>query len=221
MDNTWSLLPETNHNLKNSTTYTVHEYRMALQKMEGFMHFLKLELVFNQFDGEPNDRDYRSLLANSKQNIEIGRIYLGSKLASIAILEALSIRFGQDIPLSTMLAGGWPEEGSGDTLSDMLPTIEKHYEPKTEIECEVLKLLEVGRTKSPAYDIKNLPLATFMVKYMGFDEILYQLKRAKEFFKGNISAEDFISSCDPHVLEVVINGVVKVFNSRKAALCRS
>jgi len=103
MDNTWSLLLETNHNLKNSTTYTVHEYRMAMQKMEGFMHFMKPELVFNQFDGEPNDRDYRSLLANSKQNIEIGRIYLGSKLASIAILEALSLRFGHDILLLTMV----------------------------------------------------------------------------------------------------------------------
>ncbi|MBC6422802.1 MAG: hypothetical protein GDA38_15735 [Hormoscilla sp. SP12CHS1] len=221
MDNTWSLLLETNHNLKNSTTYTVHEYRMALQKMEGFMHFMKPELVFNQFDGEPNDRDYRSLLANSKQNIEIGRIYLGSKLASIAILEALSLRFGHDILLLTMVAGGLPEEGSGDPLSDMLPIIEKHYEPKTEIECEVLKLLEVGRTKSSTYDIKNSPLTTFMVKYQGFDEILYQLKWAKDFFKGNISAEDFISGCDPHVLQVVINGVVKVFDSRKAALCRS
>ncbi|MGK7904262.1 MAG: hypothetical protein AB4352_23185 [Hormoscilla sp.] len=223
LDNTWSLLPETNHNLKNSTTYTVHQYRMALQKMEGFMHFLKPELIFNQFDGEPNGDNYRSLLAKAKNNIEIARIYLGSKLASIAILEALSLRFGQDIPLSTMVAGGLPEQegDSSDKLSDMLPTIEKCYEPKTEIEREVLKLLEVGRTKSSTYDIKNSPLTTFMVKHMGFDEILYQLKQAKEFFKGNISAEDFISGCDPHVIEVVINGVLKLFDSRKAALCRS
>lgn len=222
LDNTWSLLPETNHNLKNSTTYTVHQYRMALQKMEGFMHFLKPELVFHQFDGEPNDQTYGRMLVKAKKNIEIARIYLGSKLASIAILEALSLRCGQDIPLSTMVAGGLPEQGnSGDKLSDMLPTIEKHYEPKNEIECEVLKLLEVGRTKSSAYDIKNSPLTTFMVKHMGFDEILYQLKRAKEFFKGTISAEDFISGCDPHVIEVVINGVLKLFDSRKAALCRS
>jgi len=221
LDNTWSLLPETNHNLKNSTTYTVHQYRMALQKMEGFMHFLKPELVFHQFDGEPNDHHYRSMLAKAQNNIEIARIYLGSKLASIAILEALSLRCGQDIPLSTMVAGGLPDRGnSKDKLSDMLPTIEKLYEPKTEIEFEVLKLLEVGRTKSSAYDIKNSPLATFMVKYMGFDEILFQLKRAKEFFKGNISAEDFISGCDPHVLEVVTNGVQRLFDSRKAALCR-
>lgn len=223
LDNTWSLLPETNHNLKNSTTYTVHQYRIALQKMEGFMHFLKPELVFHQFDGEPNDGNYLSLLAKAKTNIEIARIYLGSKLASIAILEALSLRFGKDIPLSTMVAGGLPEQGgnSSDKLSDTLPTIEKYHEPKTEIECEVLKLLEVGRTKSSAYDIKNSPLTTFMVKHMGFDETLYQLKQAKEFFKGNISAEDFISGCDPHVLEVVTNGVLKLFDSRKAALCRN
>ena len=223
LDNTWSLLPETNHNLMNSTTYTVHQYRMALQKMEGFMHFLKPELVFHQFDDEPNDGNYRSLIAKAKKNIEIARIYLGSKLASIAILEALSLRFGQDIPLSTMVAGGLPEQGgnSSDKLSDTLPTIENYYEPITEIECEVLKLLEVGRTKSSAYDIKNSPLTTFMVKHMGFDEILYQLKQAKEFFKGNISAEDFISGCDPHVIEVVTNGVLKLFDSRKAALCRS
>ncbi|MGB0561692.1 MAG: hypothetical protein ACPGVO_07785, partial [Spirulinaceae cyanobacterium] len=46
LDNTWSLLPETNHNLENPSSYTVNEYRIALQKMEGFMHFLTPELVF-------------------------------------------------------------------------------------------------------------------------------------------------------------------------------
>ncbi|MBC6479212.1 MAG: hypothetical protein GDA56_17060 [Hormoscilla sp. GM7CHS1pb] len=41
---------------------------------------------------------------------------------------SVSTVWGRIFPLSTMVAGGLP---------NMLPIIEKHYEPKTEIECEV------------------------------------------------------------------------------------
>ncbi|MDY7013810.1 MAG: hypothetical protein SVX43_09495, partial [Cyanobacteriota bacterium] len=36
LDNTWNLLPETNHNLQKSGSYTVRDYRTAIQKMAGF-----------------------------------------------------------------------------------------------------------------------------------------------------------------------------------------
>ena len=49
LDNTWNLMPETNHELTNVNSYTVAGYRRSLQKMEGFLNFLKPELVFQQF----------------------------------------------------------------------------------------------------------------------------------------------------------------------------
>lgn len=38
LDNTWNLLPETNHNLINGNSYTISEYRIALEKLKIFLN---------------------------------------------------------------------------------------------------------------------------------------------------------------------------------------
>lgn len=88
LDNTWNLLPETNHYLKNSSSYTINQYRTALQKMEGFMNFIKPEIIFHQFREYPDDATYNNLVVMARKNIEVGRLYLVSKLFTIAFLEA-------------------------------------------------------------------------------------------------------------------------------------
>ncbi|WP_313707929.1 hypothetical protein, partial [Planktothrix agardhii] len=110
LDNTWNLLPETNHYLKNSSSYTINQYRTALQKMEGFMNFIKPEIIFHQFREYPDDATYNNLVVMARKNIEVGRLYLVSKLFTIAFLEALSLRFGRVIPVSTLM-GEMPSEG--------------------------------------------------------------------------------------------------------------
>ncbi|WP_413168292.1 hypothetical protein ACL6C3_10030 [Capilliphycus salinus ALCB114379] len=221
LDNTWNLLPETNHHLKYSSSYTIHQYRTALQKMEGFLNFIKPEVIFHQFQGYPDDTVYQNLVKRARKNIEVGRLYLGSKLFTIAFLEALSLRFGRVIPVSTLMGEMPTENFVAASLVDFLPEIDHPHEPKNELEQQVLTLLDKGRTQSASYDIKNSPLATYMVKSMGFDEIRHQRDRAQEFFQNVISAEEFLSGCDIHVKKTVTDGIVKLFDSRKAALCRS
>lgn len=225
LDGTWSLLPETNHNLQNETSYTVYQYRVALQKMEGFMNFLKPNVIFQQFDGEPDDATYNELLARSGRNLDIARLYLGSKLYTIALLEALSLRVGTDIPLSTMMGESGDRSAqdsfSVEKLENFLPKIDNPYHPQLDIESEVLNLLEKGRSKSSGYDIKNSPLTTFIVKLIGFDEIRSSLGPAKEFFQNNISGEEFLSSCNAEVTAIVTDALVKLFDRRKAALCNN
>ena len=230
LDNTWNLLPETNHNLINSSTYTVQEYRVSLQKMEGFLNFLQPESVFRQFGGRPDEETYNALVNGARKNIEVARLYLATKLVTIAFIEGISLRVGLDIPLSTMM-GELPEKGSSQAkkLEDFLPDLkDEAYQPKTELESTVLNLLEKGRTKSSAYDIKHSPLATFFVKTMGFEEIKGQLKHTKEFFKHLSDAEDlptkisaaklFISGFNPAITKQVTDGILKVFDSRREAL---
>jgi hypothetical protein len=161
LDNTWNLLPETNHNLINSSSYTVQEYRISLEKMAGFLNFLQPESVFRHFAGEPEEEKYQSLVEGARRNIEVARLYLGTKLVTIAFIEAISLRVGLDIPLSTMM-GELPEKGNSKAkkLEDFLPIYPDAYQPKNELENTVLNLLEKGRTKSSAYDIKHSPLAT-------------------------------------------------------------
>ena len=215
---TWSLLPETNHSLQKSGSYTVRDYRRAIQKMADFMNFLKPELVFRQFQEEPDDQSHRDLVERARKNIEVGRFYLESKLVTIAILEALSLRLGSDISLSIMM-GELPSSGFPmGRLGDSLPDIPQAFKPVTAIEKEVWDLLTVGRSGNPTYDLKTSPLTTFVVKYIGFDKIRQLRKRSQEFFRQNISSEDFLASCNAALVSVIINGISQLLENRKAAL---
>lgn len=222
LDGTWSLLPETNHNLHNSASYTVSEYRFALQKMEGFMNFLKPELIFHQYINEPCDQDYHALLSRSNRNLEIGRLYLGTKLFTIALLEALSFRLGKNIPMSTMMGELPSEEGDdqSDKLTSLIPKLPHKYDLKNDIEQEVLDLLEKGRYQEASYDLKNSPLSTYIVKCLGFEEIKAQLDRAKQFFQGKMTAEDFITGCDANVTKVITSGIVQLLEKRKTLIAK-
>jgi hypothetical protein len=64
------------------------------------------------------------------------------------------------------------------------------------------------------------PLTTFVVKIVGFDEMRYQCDRAKEFFRQNLNAYDFISGFNPIVTEIVIDSILKLFDSRKSTIYR-
>ncbi|AFZ14424.1 hypothetical protein Cri9333_3602 [Crinalium epipsammum PCC 9333] len=218
LDNTWNLLPETNHQLINPNSYTVRGYRTSLQKMEGFISFLKPEVVFNQFQGYPDDESFAELIARTKKNLEVAKLYLGIKLTTIALLEALSCRIGLDIPISTMM-GELPAYGQKVAgLEHYLPSVDSSFKAENSIENEVFELLDKGRSQESAYDLKNSPLATFIIQSVGFEQSQSLLVRAKEFFKGDIEAEDFLKDCHPDIVAALTESVAQLFDTRKAAL---
>jgi hypothetical protein len=218
LDNTWNLIPETNHDLKNANSYSVHGYRVSMQKMEGFMNFLSPEIIFRCYRDEPDQKSYYKMLLQTNHNLEVSRLYLGTKLTSIAILEALSLRIGRDISLSTMMGELPSKDHPVDGLEQFLPEISQPYQPTTPIEAEVLELLDKGRNVEYNYDVKNSPVATFMVKSLGFPEMQRMLNISKEFFKGNLPREDLLASCDPYVMSMIKRAVLQLFESRKTAL---
>lgn len=218
LDNTWNLMPETNHELGNANTYTVAGYRRSLQKMEGFLNFLKPELVFQQFMQEPDDATYANLIARTRKNIEVAKLYLGIKLITIAILEALSYRLARDIPLSTMMGELRAPGAKTAVLEDYLPNQLIAYPLESQLEREVLNLLAIGRNQESRYDIKNSPVATFIIKSIGFAETENFLKKAQDFFADPNSSEEFLSYCSPDVIDTISSGVMKLFDSRKMAL---
>jgi hypothetical protein len=103
-------------------------------------------------------------------------------------------------------------------LEQFLPEIIEPFKPSTPLESEVLELLDKGRTVDSSYDVKNSPVATFMVKSMGFPEMKQMLRLSKEFFQGNLTAEELISSCDSYVIDTIKSAVLQLFESRKRAL---
>lgn len=221
LDNTWNLLPETNHELINANSYTVSGYRRSLQNMERFMNFLTPERVFQRFKGEPDEETYQDLISKTSKNLEVAKLYLGCKLVSIAIIEALSKRLGgreRDIPLSTMM-GELPTPGiKTPSLEQFLPEIPSVKPPETALESEVLELLTKGRNQDSSYDLKNSPIATFIVNAMGFPSVRHLIQRAKEFFAETISADEFLQECDSQAIATVIDAVEQLFDSRAHAL---
>ena len=218
LTNTWSLLPEINHNLRKSGSYTVRDYREAMQKMLGFLKFLKPELVFHQFQKEPDDSTYQELVKRTRKNIEVAQLYLESKLVAIAMIEALSLRFGSDVSLSTMIGELPDSEFSVGRLKDSFPHLSNPYQPTLPVEREVLNLLEIGRWKSSNYDNRNSPLTTFVVKYIGFNEIRRLRERSQAFFQETISSEDYLASCNAELTRIISNGIIKLLENRQAAL---
>lgn len=227
--NTWSLLPETNHNLQKSNSYTVRDYRVALQKMSEFLGFLKPELVFTQFQGEPDDQTYQGLIERTHKNLKVARLYLESKLVAIAILEALSLRIGQDVSLSIMMGELPDSQVFIGRLADYFPELIDVYQPSNEIEREVLYLLEIGRHNSSTYDLKTSPLTVFLVKYVGFESLRSMQEKfsgegvalTQAFFQGIISPEEFLASCNADLIQIIANGVGNLLKNRQAALSGS
>ncbi|TAE93420.1 MAG: hypothetical protein EAZ79_27660 [Oscillatoriales cyanobacterium] len=201
--------------------YTVRDYRVALLKMEGFLTYLKPEVIFRQFDASPDDRTYQRWETTARHNLEIAELYLGCKLVAIALLEALSSGLGLDVSLAMMM-GELPDRADkGIRLESFFPEIDKPHQPQTALETEVFNLLENGRAKSTSNtDLENSPLATFMVKIVGFDEMRYQCDRAKELFRANLAADDFITDFNPIVTEIVVDSILKLFESRKSTIYR-
>lgn len=83
----------------------------------------------------------------------------------------------------------------------------------------MLQLLSQGRTRESAYDLKNSPLATFIIESVGFDCVSELLAASKEFLKGDLPAETFLQhrflrQGRVDVVDVVTQGVLELAKHR-------
>lgn len=218
LDNTWRLLPESNHALKNNFSYTVRDYRTALQKMEIFLNYLSPSVIFHQFHEEPGPQTYQAWIEAAQYNLAVGRLYTGSKLLTIAILEALATRYSIDTQLSTLMGDLPSKQNRPPRLSDFLPKVAEPYRPCTDVERDVMAFLEFGRKRDIDYDIPNSPLSSFLVQELGFNEIKQQLVEAKRFFHGELSPEQFLAGFRSDVIAVITYAIFELLKTRLRSL---
>jgi hypothetical protein len=229
LDNTWNLLPETNHALLTSTAYTVRDYRLSLQRMRGFLHQLDADAVFRRFADEPTEAVHRERLARVAHNLSIASRYLGAKLVTIAFLEALSMRIGPDIPLSLIMGAlPRPDAPPGPTLEGFLPPAGRPPSGISELESTVLRLLEFGRESNLSYDLKHSPLAAFFALELGLGPMLELLGPAETLFTRLDSDDDidtkreqcekFLALFPETAAETVIACALQVLLERSLAL---
>lgn len=214
LDNTWNLIPETNHDLVNVNIYTVRGFRIALQKMEGFLSQLNPELVFRRFDNEPDTSTHAHRLALTRRNLQVACMYLKVKLVSMGLLEALSLRIAPDVSLASMMGALPIHSEPSIQLEHLLPTVASPQQPANEHEAIVLELLQVGRSAESAHDSKHSPVSSFILKAMGFAQTLSMYDSAKAFFANPALAETLIEQLPAQVRHGLLKALHDLFTQR-------
>jgi hypothetical protein len=184
---TWKLIPETNHYLNGFKTYSIQGYQAALQRMEGFMNYLKSDIIFKQYLNEPTQEKYDIMLWGASRNLEVARLYLGLKLVPIAISEALSL----------------PDNVAFKGLDQCLPLIDAPHLPVGPIEQAVISLFDRRVGFDAQYDPSNSPLALYLLKTLGLDQAQNLIFKAELFFAGELSAENFLKHLPVELVETL------------------
>lgn len=217
LNNTWNLIPETNHELANFSTYSITGYRISLQKMERFLSFLQPEVIFRKFADEPSDAEHLRRLQLTRRNLEVAVLYIRLKLVSIALLEALSMRLGQQVSLAIIM-GKLP----GKTLfpvqlENYLPDVPTPYKAQNKCEEIVLDLLETGRSEETQHDARHSPVASYLVKAMGVPACMTLLEESRHYFAQESTPEALLASTDAQVMRGLQAAIAQVFQQRAEA----
>ena len=217
LENTWSLLPETNAILW-SSLYSIANYREALLKMENFLGLLNPANVFHEYGDVPGKRQYLQLTRQATRNVMISREYLGIKLLTIAIVEALALATGGDAPISMFLGDVKKDGEEIERAEDHLPPA--HLVKGLRYNSTLLGLLELGRANDSGFDMKNSPLSAFIYKTLGGDRSHSYLNLARQMFAGQISAREFLDKIDHKIVSAIARSCAVIALSRRERLQR-
>ncbi len=216
LDNTWKLLPETNPSLRLRAVYSIKSYRIALQKMEGFLRVLNPENIFNQYRGVPPEGDYQRMLALAYRNVATGREYLGIKLLTAAILEALADITGGDAPVA-LFTGDVEGDENCRSLEDFLPRTPLPATVNTE--STLFGLLAFGRASTTSFDMQNSPLSLFVYKQLDPYGVQELLSAAHDMFEGLCTPEAFLEKVPSFTIAAIAEACAVMAVTRSDALC--
>lgn len=215
LDNTWKLLPETNPALRTKGIYTINNYRIALQKMEGFLCLLKPENVFAQYRGVPSAKKLKELNTRAERNVLAAREYLGIKLLTTGVLEAIATLSGGDAPISLFM-GDIRRTNGAKRFEDLLPQVSASGAKG--VRSTIHNLLAVGRAGTSDFDLKNSPLANYLYLSLGGSDYKSRLASAREMFDGKLKPDEFLNGFSTEIIVPVIEACAEMAITRRKAL---
>lgn len=215
LDNTWKLLPESNPSLRIQGVYSIRSYRTALQKMEGFLRFLDPDAVFARFRGVPAEEEFRGLRERAARNLATARDYLGIKLLTAAVLEALAQISGGDAPVSLFM-GGIEAGPKGDRIEDHLPPCRPAR--GIPLDAALHDLLARGRASGSAFDLQNAPLSRFLYVHLGTERMRLCLDGARAMFGGTAAPRAFLEALPAGMVAAVARACARMAFTRTSTL---
>ncbi len=218
LENTWKLLPENNTSLRRGREYTLKEYRLALQELAEFLHSIRPQDVFHEYQGIPSPDEMHARLKNTQMNLRVGSEYVEIKLMTVSILEALAEVSGGDAPISHFLGDvSRPGINEGD-LASFLP----QPEPSTETgdgDLVIRNLLASGRKGMVDYtDGKISPLALFIYQRSGKRKVRTYCDTMCSLLADSITPLEFLHSLDPSLVAIIAQACANTATSRKDRL---
>ena len=213
---TWQLIEESNAPLVAVGVYTLQDYRGALSRMEKFLGGLNPENIFHHYDHFPSDAEFARLNEAARKNLAFACDYLGAKIISIAIIEALALETGGDCPVSMFLGDIHNPDGKPDRVEDFLPPVSI----VTELKSRLLLVLEQGRAQESSKDLNASPLTAYTYRCMGHEKSLWALQQSKRMFAGELSPLEFLKSMDREMIVAIIDACAHIAISRREALLK-
>ncbi|MFI5368194.1 MAG: hypothetical protein ACHQ1F_04200 [Spirochaetia bacterium] len=215
LDNTWKLLPESNPSLRTQGVYSIKSYRVALQGMEGFLRTLDPRTIFARYRDTPPAEEYRRLEKRGERNVTTARAYLGIKLLTAAILEALAMISGGDAPVALFM-GELEARQKGSRLEDYLPA----HRPSADLTLDptLRDLLANGRASASRFDLQNSPLSLFIYLHLGADGVRTHLDAARQVSEGTRAPKDFLDSLPGAMIAAIAEGCGHMAFTRGEAL---
>ena len=219
LDNTWKLLPESNPALHSPLVYTVRDYRIALQKMEHFLHWLPAERVFHAYGNEPRPELHARRVARTTGNLELAVRYLRAKLYSIALVEAIAEITGGDVPLDFFM-GGMKAVARPDTthgakrIDQFLP----HLGSVEALDPPLHRLLSEGRASESSFDTRPSPVGAFLHSTVGEAAMMDGVEQAKRWWAGASDANQFLASQPHQPITALCRAAAHIMDTRRDRL---
>lgn len=214
--NTWLLMEESNAPLAIAGVYSVQQYRAALMRMDAFLARLDPETVFQSYEHEPGPDQLKTMSAAAQANIAFACAFLGAKITSIAIIEALALCTGGDAPVSMFLGDISSAQGKPDRVEDFLPA-PPSVQPTN---AELLEVLEKGRALETSNDLTTSPLTAYVYRCLGQAGIEQALRQARQMFDAGLAAPDFLRALDRDMVRAIIHACAQIAISRRDALLK-
>lgn len=216
LDNTWKLLPESNPVLHSPLVYTVRDYRVAIQKMEGFLASLPAERVFHVWKDEPKPEAYARRVARTTGNLELAVRYLRAKLYAIGIVEAIAEVTGGDVPVDYFM--GAPKVFQARTDLRRIEQFLPNLSHARDLDPPLHKLLAEGRATESSFDTGPSPLSAFLHATVGESEVIKGLDVARMFWGGGVEASNFLASQPPRPIAAIARAAGNIIDTRRDRL---
>ncbi len=214
LSTTWELIEESNAPLSAVGVYSIREYRDALTRMETFLATLDPDHIFHRYHGSPTEAEFAELRTAARRNIEFAGSYLGAKITTIAVIEALALLTGGDCPVSMLLGDIHSTRGTPDRIERFLPMVAT----SAPVDAQLLDVLETGRTTASASDLTVSPLTAFVYRSLGHEGTAAARHQAARMFARQISPRDFISTLDRTMVRNVTKACAQIALSRMESL---